>query len=370
MKSLSCLYIKLFLFVLVSNFQAFPFPFQKLIPIALEFFSSPKYRRTFIEGDTTTVREFHFTSRHCGGRNQVPESKEKKIDTDLAKLLISNQFPQWKDLDVRAVEPGGWDNRTFRLGNDKLLRFPSAEGYVSQVAKEHEWLPYLAPKLPLIIPSPIALGNPGYGYLWPWSVYNWILGETAASRQQINRAELAIKLAEFLSTLYSIGTDNGPPAGEHNYYRGTHVRVYEEETLKSLDILKSKLDANLYRKIWDSGAETQWKFSPVWVHGDISPDNLLTNEHGELTAVIDFGLLSVGDPACDLSIAWSYFDDESRKAFHGSLGLDEDTWKRGRSWALWKALIIASGLSSSNTNALVFSNRVITEVMNDFRRNG
>lgn len=393
MESLRCLFVKLFLFMLTFNSQAFSFPFQKLVPLTLEFFASSRYRHTLVEMDKTRVQGIHSTfshgslegsniirfprhitalSSHYGEENKILESniEEIKINTDLAKCLVSDQFPQWKDLDVCPVEPGGWDNRTFRLGKDKLLRFPSAAGYVAQVTKEHEWLPYLATKLPLIIPSPISRGKPGCGYPWQWSVYNWIPGETVASRQQINKTKLAIKLANFLLTLYDIDTTDGPLAGEHNYYRGGDVKIYERETLKSLDLLKSKFDTALYKEIWDSGAETQWKFSPVWVHGDISPDNLLTNEYGELSAVIDFGLLSIGDPACDLAIAWSYFDDESREAFHDSLGIDEDTWKRGRAWALWKALIIVSGFSNSNTKAIAFSNRIIAEIMSDFKRNG
>jgi aminoglycoside phosphotransferase (APT) family kinase protein len=88
----------------------------------------------------------------------------------------------------------------------------------------------------------------------------------------------------------------------------------------------------------------------VWVHGDVTASNLLVRD-GRLAAVIDFGCCAVGDPACDLVMAWTFFDDEERRHFRGELGLDDATWARGRGWALWKALLVAADEHSAGVRA-------------------
>ncbi|MGH6622868.1 MAG: phosphotransferase, partial [Burkholderiaceae bacterium] len=123
------------------------------------------------------------------------------IDETLVRRLVASQFPQWADLSVRPLIPGGWDNRTFRLGETMLVRLPSAAGYAAQVEKEHRWLPRLAPQLPLSIPVPLAMGKPADGYPWNWSVYRWIAGAPAALEQSIDLREFAIRLASFLVAL-------------------------------------------------------------------------------------------------------------------------------------------------------------------------
>ena len=290
------------------------------------------------------------------------------IDQRIATRLVSKQFPQWAHLDIRPVALGGWDNKTFHLGKDMTLRFPNAAAYAGQVTKEQKWLPRMASSLPLQIPKALALGEPGYGYSWHWSVYNWINGDTAAASRSIDKNTLAVDLSRFLTALYKIDITDGPKAGEHNFYRGGNLLVYENETLGALKSLKSKLDANLCRRIWDAGAGTNWNHNHVWVHGDISPGNLIIFG-GRLSAVIDFGLLSVGDPSCDLAIAWTYFDRDSRKYFREGLPIDDDAWKRGRSWALWKALILAAEIASSNPVETALSKRVINEIIEDYGRN-
>src|SRR5680860_1229629 len=126
------------------------------------------------------------------------------IDASLVTRLVSSQFPQWADLPVSPVELDGWDNRSFRLGADKLVRLPSAEAYAAQVAKEQRWLPVLAPQLPLPIPVPLAIGHPGAGYPWNWSVYGWIEGETAETAPIRDLGEFATALARFLNALQRV----------------------------------------------------------------------------------------------------------------------------------------------------------------------
>lgn len=283
------------------------------------------------------------------------------IEIPLVKRLVTSQFPQWKDLPIRPVAKSGWDNRTFHLGETMLVRMPSAPEYAHQVEKEYRWLPKLAPFLPLEIPTPLALGRPGEGYPFHWSINRWIEGESASSKQS---TDVAVSLADFLLALERIDPANGPLTGADNFYRGGSLNHYDSETKRSLAVLKNRIDTRAAEEVWETALSTSWKHPPVWVHGDISPGNLLMRK-GKLCAVIDFGQLAIGDPACDLAIAWTFFKDESRKVFQEKMQLDKDTWARARGWTLWKALIVAAGFTNPNNNESAQCWKIIEEVLKE-----
>ncbi|ANT50845.1 aminoglycoside phosphotransferase family protein [Mesorhizobium amorphae] len=292
--------------------------------------------------------------------------QDVSIDTPLVRRLITAQFPHWADLPVEPVEPGGWDNRTFRLGDDMSVRLPSAASYAAQVEKEQRWLPRLAPHLPLPIPVPRAKGVPGQDYPWSWSVYGWLRGQPAGNGGIADPTQFARSLADFLLALYRIDAKDGPPAGQHNFHRGGRLAVYDAETRTALSALTGCIDTATAQEVWASALGSEWQRPPVWVHGDVASGNLLV-EDGSLCGVIDFGSSAVGDPACDLVIAWTEFSGESRQAFRDALALDEQTWARARGWALWKALITASG-HDGNQREAEKSWTVIDEVLADHRR--
>jgi aminoglycoside phosphotransferase (APT) family kinase protein len=256
------------------------------------------------------------------------------IDADLVRRLIAQQFPQWADLPVTPVKVDGWDNRTYRLGSELTARLPTHSAYVAAVEKEHQWLPVLAPYLPVAIPTAIAKGSPGEGYPYPWAIRGWIDGQTPSHPT----VSLAHAIAEFILALQSVDATGGPLAGEHSFYRGTPPEHYHDETLEALAVLKGRIDTDLAREVWDAALATFWDRPPVWFHGDIASGNLLVQD-GRLSAVIDFGTSGVGDPACDLVIAYTFFSDASRTAFRDAVQQDAATWARARGWALWKALI-------------------------------
>lgn len=290
----------------------------------------------------------------------------KQLDVALVRRLIATQFPEWKDLPIRPVASSGWDNRTFHLGEHMVVRMPSAAEYAAQVEKEHRWLPKLAPLLPLPIPVPLAIGEPGEGYPWKWSIYRWLEGNPAASAPIADLCDFAKSLAQFLLALQRIDPTGGPLPGPHSFYRGGELKIYDSETRKAIAALKGKIDANAAIEVWEKALAISWQHSPVWVHGDISPGNLLVQE-GSLCAVIDFGQLAIGDPACDLAIAWTFFESESREVFRTMLLLDAGTWARGRAWALWKALIVAAGFTSPNNAEALQCWRIIDEVIADHK---
>ncbi len=289
------------------------------------------------------------------------------IDVDLVKRLIASQFPQWSDLPVRPVRVDGWDNRTYRLGEHMTVRLPTAEYYTPAVDKENTWLPRLAPSLPVPIPVPLAKGTPGEGYPYHWSVRRWLDGETAMVGHIDDLTAFAVAVAEFLVALQRIDPTGGPEAGPHSFQRGAPPVHYDDETRRALRTLAGRIDTAAATAVWDAALDATWGAAPRWFHGDIAGGNLLVR-NGRLTAVLDFGTSGVGDPACDLVIAWTMFSGESREAFRAAMDTDAGMWARARGWALWKALItLATDIDTDGQKAAV-NRRVIDEVLADHGR--
>lgn len=291
-------------------------------------------------------------------------SDKPEITLSLVIDLISEQFPQWAHLPIRPVKLSGWDNRTFHLGEEMSIRLPSAEGYAPQVQKEQKWLPGLASHLSFPIPELLAIGQPSKNYPWNWSVYRWIEGENADVLHADDLQQFASQLAQFLNELYKIDATGGPLAGAHNYYRGGSPSVYDGETRSAIAQLQDFIDVDTVTNVWEKALSSKWSNSPVWIHGDFSVENILVKD-GRLAAVIDFGCMGVGDPACDLVIAWTFLTRESRKIFRSHLGLDPDTWARARGWALWKSLITLAPLVDKTCSKALKKQQVIDEILDE-----
>jgi aminoglycoside phosphotransferase (APT) family kinase protein len=265
---------------------------------------------------------------------------EKKlyVQTEQVERLVAAQFPEYRDLTIRPVEFDGWDNCTFRLGDDFSVRLPSASYYVEQINKEYTWLPVLAPQLPLPITVPVRTGKPGEGYPFPWAINRWMEGETATLNNITGMEEFASDLAGFLNALRKVDATGGPASGIQNFYRGSGLQVYNTDVDQSLESLDGVLDIAVCARVWAAALASTWEQEPVWVHGDVAAGNLLVRE-GRLTGVIDFGVCCVGDPACDLVIAWTFLTGASREVFCRAIDVDTAIWDRAKGWALWKALI-------------------------------
>lgn len=275
------------------------------------------------------------------------------IDVKCVRKLVDTQFPKWANLTINPVKHSGNDNRTFHLGEEMAVRLPSHQRYEPQIEKEAKWLPKLAPHLALPITTPVGKGEPTEEYPYVWSINKWIDGDTA-TQDHVDLYQFAKDLAEFLKELESIDASEGPRAGAHNFHRGGDLSVYHQETLDALHFLVSEIHVNKCKQIWDTALLTQWTKQPVWVHGDIAQGNLIT-KNGNLSGVIDFGCMGTGDPACDLVIAWTFFDKRSRKIFIEHMELDQDTWNRAKGWALWKALITYENKESRKVIEILMS---------------
>lgn len=260
------------------------------------------------------------------------------VTTAIVRALVRAQFPAWAGLEVRPAAHGGWDNRTFHLGEDLLVRVPSAERYVEQVAKEHRWLPVLAGYLPVPIPVPVAKGTPAPPLERPWSVYRWLPGHVARPERIRDLDGFAVDVADVLLALHAAPADGGPPPGTHNFFRGSPERLRRGHRA-GLSSLQDRTLAARLAQVWEEAMGTQWRGAPVWIHGDVGVGNLLVDDRGALCAVIDFGGCGVGDPSCDLALAWTALTGSARERFRERLALDDGTWARGRAWALWKAVV-------------------------------
>ena len=288
-------------------------------------------------------------------------SDEVETDKILVKRLVTAQFPEWANLPLQPVSSAGTDNALYRLGQDMVVRLPRISAATRQVDLEHEWLPRLAPHLPLSIPCRLAKGMPGEGYPWRWSVYRWLEGQDAAAEAIDDLAQAATDLANFIRALQTIDPVGGPPSG-----RGPRLGLRDEGTRLAIAALRDGLDTESVTAAWEKSLQTsEWEAPPVWTHGDLLPTNLLI-ERGRITAVIDFGDVGVGDPACDLVPAWSVLSGATRSLFRSLLAVDDSTWVRGRGWALSQALIIVPYYQKTNPALVSVALRVIDEVLGDF----
>jgi len=259
-----------------------------------------------------------------------------EVDTDaaLVRRLLAAQFPHWADFPIEPVVSSGTDNAIYRLGDDMSVRLPRVGWATGQVEKEERWLPKLAPLLPVAIPVVLARGEPAERYPWPWSVYGWLDGENPDVDGLPDPGSLATELAQFVAALHRIDPTGGPPAR-----RGVPLEERDAPTRTAIDALEGMIDTAAATAAWERALQAPaWSGPPVWIHGDLSPGNLLSVD-GRLTAVIDFGCLGVGDPACDLIVAWNLLPAETRNVFRAALRVDEATWDRARGWALSIALI-------------------------------
>ncbi|HEY0071201.1 MAG TPA: aminoglycoside phosphotransferase family protein [Chloroflexia bacterium] len=298
---------------------------------------------------------------------------EVETDVSLVRRLLAAQFPHWADLPIQPVRSAGTDNAIYRLGDDMAVRLPRIHWATAQADKEHRWLPRLAPLLPLAIPVPLAMGAPGEGYPWHWSVYRWLEGENATMERIANPRQAATDLAQFITALHSIDPTGGPPPGPHNFGRGEPLAMRDSHTREAIATLQEQgtLDADTLAAVtaaWEAALQTPaWHGPPVWVHGDLQSGNLLAVQ-GRLSAVIDFGGLGVGDPAVDLIVAWNLLSAETRDVFRTALPVDDATWARGRGWALSVGLIALPYYHITNPVLAGIARHSINEVLADHKR--
>jgi aminoglycoside phosphotransferase (APT) family kinase protein len=300
---------------------------------------------------------------------------EVHTDVSLVRRLLVAQFPEWAGLPIEPVASAGTDNALYRLGDAltaegaMAVRLPRVGWAADDVDKEQRWLPALAPRLPLEVPIPLAKGAPGEGYPWGWTICRWIEGEDAVRARFGDPCRAARALARFVRDLHGIDATGGPPPGAHNSFRGAPLAERDAPTRAAIAALERQRgqhdlpDLDAATAAWEAALQAPvWEGPPVWVHGDLLPGNLLVRE-GRLVAVIDFGCLGVGEPAIDLTPAWTLFGAHAREAYRAALAVDDASWARGKGWALSFGLIALPYYWQTNPVLAGINRRAIDAVL-------
>lgn len=294
--------------------------------------------------------------------------EELDIDESLVRRLLREQFPQWADLALQRLQSAGTDNAIYRLGDEMSVRLPRIFWSIEQVDKEQEWLPKIAPHLPLAVPVPLAKGRPNEDYPWNWSIYRWVEGENATIDRINDPIQMAQDLAQFIAALQRIDPAGGPTPGSHNSGRGVPLAMRDSQVKTALAQLHHLIDTETAAAVWKAALQASvWSKPPVWIHGDLQSGNLLIQQ-GRLSGVIDFGCLAVGDPACDLQVGWNLFSGKIRQVFRAALHVDEASWARGRGWALSVALTALPYYLHTNPVLVSISQHTIAEILDEYRQ--
>lgn len=269
-------------------------------------------------------------------------ANEVEVDEALARRLLAAQFPEWADRPVTRIEPAGTVNAVFRVGADLALRLPRLDGRTKAGGKEIEWLPRLAPLLPLEIPVPVAQGRPTDEYRWFWDVFTWVDGE-AATVEEIDAIQAARDLAAFVSSLQQVDPAAAP--------RGRGIPLAERDREFRYWLPRFEGDPAVAAEWERALAAPRWDGPPVWHHGDLDVRNWLVRK-GRISGVIDWGSMGVGDPACDVMVAWKLHSVAARDAFRDALPTDDATWERARGWALSQAVAALAYYTPENNPTL------------------
>jgi aminoglycoside phosphotransferase (APT) family kinase protein len=299
------------------------------------------------------------------------EATETKMNTNqpsasvaTVRELLARQFPRWADRPVTEGPSGGAGNALFRLGDDLVVRLPLHPGSAAAVDVELTWLPRLASQLPLAVPIPVAAGAPDEVFPRRWAVFRWLRGVGLDTHHDVDLADVAVRLGRFVGALRSIEVTGAPASLRPHPLQGDDGEVRSDiRTLGAVDIV----DEALATAVWDSARAASSHHLPVWIHGDLFPMNLLT-ERGALSAVIDFDLMGTGDSAVDMVPAWTLLTAETRPLFREASGVDDDTWIRGRGWALKAGLSAVRRCGVGRHPRAVVGRYALSQTITDHRR--
>ncbi|WP_369200192.1 aminoglycoside phosphotransferase family protein [Streptomyces sp. PU-14G] len=288
------------------------------------------------------------------------------VDKALVRRLLARRFPRWAGQAVERVSSGGTVNAMYRLGHDMVVRLPLTEGGAADVVLEREWLPRLAPRLPVAVPEVLGAGEPAEGYPWPWSVYRWREGENPEAGALSEPSLLARDLAGFVTAMRGLTVPGTAPTA----HRGGPLAALDAETRAAIGALRGitreDIDVDAATRVWEEALRAPGPVGPpVWLHADLMPGNLLVDDTGRLASVIDFGCTGRGDPACDLFPAWNLLPADARETFRAALDVDEATWIRGRGRTLSQALIALPYYRTTNPAMARNARHVIRAVLEE-----
>ena len=286
---------------------------------------------------------------------------ELEIDVSLVYSLLAEQHPDLRHLPINLVD-AGWDNAMFRLGDKLSVRLPRRQVAATLIESEQTWLPLIADRLPITIPTPYRIGLPAQNYPWRWSILPWLDGVTADREEpHLNQAQL---FASFLRSLHIPAPSDAP----QNPFRGVplHQRaVSVEERMQRLE-RKTNLITQKIRNTWHKALNTPIDVQDKWLHGDLHPRNILI-KNGAIAGIIDWGDLTSGDIATDLASIWMLFSNRHARqqaiAEYGNVS--NATLQRAKGWAiLFGVVLLDTGLVDHPRHAVI-GERTLSRVAED-----
>ena len=279
---------------------------------------------------------------------------ELDLTPDLAARLLTEQHPDLADLAMSPLSRG-WDNTMFRLGDELTIRLPHRRLAEQLLVAEQRWLPKLGPRLPLPVPIPVRIGTPTDYYPWHWSVLPFFPGRPVGTEAELDASTAADELGRFLAALHT----PAPPDAPENTGRGVPLAARDEVTNRYLNAISddaspfTDAECGELRNRWARYLTLpDWDGPPMWLHGDLHAMNVL-HDNRRLSAVIDFGDITSGDPATDLAIGYSLFGDADRDRFRAAADsavrpIDDATWERAEAWAMSVGLAIINSSADSH----------------------
>lgn len=270
------------------------------------------------------------------------------LTVDQVRSIVSEQFPQWRDLTIRPVAGSGTVNRILRLGDELSARFPLVVDEPGDVLEcleiEADAARELLGETRFRTPEPVALGQPSDHYPGPWAVHTWLQGTPAAQVDVSGSATFASDVADFVLAVRAI-----PVRGRRfrGYGRGGDLQVHDEWMETCFKESEGLLDVRHLRRLWREMRELPRVGADTMTHGDVLPSNLLV-ENRRLAGVLDVGGLGPADPALDLMGAWGLFDDERQHVLRDALNCSDLEWARGQAWALQQAMGVVWYYARSN----------------------
>ncbi|MEO1262798.1 MAG: aminoglycoside phosphotransferase family protein [Bacteroidota bacterium] len=277
----------------------------------------------------------------------MPEA-EIEININLIRTLIKTQFPDFLKYKLEFLDEG-WDNAMYRLGRKYMVRVPRRKVADQLMKNEQKWLPFFSEKLPVPIPAPVCIGLPGNSYPWHWSIIPWFDGRSSdLAKPNDFQAET---LVGFLKKLHV----PAPPDVPLNEVRDVPLKIKSPDVLNRFRRLKKRtnLVTEKIENIWQAGISADLNKNKTWIHGDLHPRNIIV-KNGEIKAVIDWGDMTAGDPATDLSSLWMLFEKEIAFNAMKKYGASEDLIKRAKGWAVFfGAILLDTGLVNSPQHATI-----------------
>ncbi|MBR4888942.1 MAG: phosphotransferase [Clostridia bacterium] len=263
---------------------------------------------------------------------------ELTLSRETIQALLAAQCPQYAALPLSEKDYGGTMNHIYRLGEDKLLRLPRMPGDKT-LEKEIRWINHLQPQFEVRFPAPLFVGAPTETYPCVWAVFDWIPGTPCGEMTTDEEISLARELAAFVNTLHALPVpEEAPRAGRKP------LAVLYEETKQAIEECRpfytEPAEETAVCALWEEAMHIPvWDGQRRFIHADLLKTNIL-QENGRLQAILDFGSVGAGDPAMDLTPAWTVFGPAGRAEFRSLLSYDEAYWQRARAYALHQALLI------------------------------